>query len=184
MKLLFIVSSLIAVTCFFSWGIERPQSVSSAPVRNGDWRLYTPPDKSFSVEFPCDPAQTSVSASSPTSEYSCHLEEADSLRIFMISVWKADFEGAKIHDEAAFERSVKESFTPNHRIVKIIPIQIDGGIGREVIVTNTRDEMDNLRGRVIIFGNHRFEVGYFATDMKRLESAEADRFFAGFKPLR
>jgi hypothetical protein len=184
MKLLFILSSLIAVTCFFSCGIEPVQSVSSAPARNGDWRLYTPPDKTFSVELPCEPAQTNVSASSPSYEYSCHLEEADNLRFFTISVWKADFEGAKIRDEAAFERSVKESFTPNHRMVKIVPIRIDGGIRREVIVTNTRDEMDNLRGRVIIFGNHRFEVAYVATDMKRLESVEADRFFTGFKPLR
>ena len=157
-----------------------PKTSSSSPVPNIDWNLYIPPEKTFSAEFPCAPTQEN----GPRNEYSCHLEEADGLRIFLISVWKSDFEGAKIRDEAAFERSVKESFTPNHTIVNIIPIKIDGGLGREVTVTNTRDDMDNLRGRVIIFGAHRFEVAYLATDRKLLESPQANRFFAGFKPLR
>jgi hypothetical protein len=111
------------------------------------------------------------------------MEEAGGLSFFVISVSKADFEGARLRDEAAFERSVKESFSPNKRLVKLIPIKIEGGIGREVIVTNTRDEMDNLRGRVIIFGKHRYEVGFGATDIKVLESPTAERFFATFKPL-
>lgn len=97
---------------------------------------------------------------------------------------KVDVEKPETRDEATFERSLMKSFDPHKRVVKITPIKIDGGIGREVIVTNTRDEMDNLRGRVIIFGTHRFEIGYVATDIKLLESPEANRFFASFKPLR
>lgn len=103
----------------------------------------------------------------------------------MILVLKlSDSEGARIRDEAAFERSVRDSFSPNKRLIKLIPIKIQGGLGREVIVTNTTDEMDNLRGRVIIYGSRRYEVGFVATDIKALESAAAERFFATFKPLR
>jgi hypothetical protein len=185
MKLLSIGSSLITVIGFFSCGTPPLRSVSSAPTPNGDWRVYTSPDKTFSVELPCEPRQTNVSEpSTPVFQYGCHLEESDRLQFFTITVLKADFEVGKIPDEAAFERSVKDIFTPNHRIEKIIPIKIDGGIGREVFVKNTRDDMDNIRGRVIAFGAHRFEVVYLATDLKLLESSEADRFFAGFKPLK
>lgn len=182
MKLLFIISSLITVTCFFSYGMASPKSASMRP--NGDWRLYTPPDKTFSVELPCEPTQTNVSApSTPIYEYGCGLEEAHGLSFFTIDVFKADFQGAKIRDEAAFERSVKDSLTPNKRIVKLVPIKIEGGIGREMVATNTSDEMDNLRVRVIIFGKHRYEVVFGAPDIKALESPAAERFFATFKPL-
>ena len=189
MKLLFIVLSLITVTGFFACGTAPVKSVSPAPTPtptpSGDWRLYTSPDKTFSAELPCEPTQTNVSASAtPIYDYSCDMIEAASLRLFLISVVKAAVEGGKIPDEAEFERSVKDSFTPNHTIIKMFPIKIDGGIGREVFVTNTRDDMDNIRGRVIIFGAHRFEVAYLATDLKRLESPEAERFFASFKPLK
>lgn len=191
MKLLFIVSSLVSVTCFFSCGMAPPQSVTTAPksvstppTTSGDWHLYTPPDKSFSVELPCAPKQTNVSEiSTPSYQYACGLEESDGLRFFTIVVFRADFEGAKLRDEAAFERSVKEELTPNKRLVKLIPIKIEGGIGREMIFTNTRDDMDNGRVRVIIVGKHRYEIVFGATDMKMLESPAADRFFATFKPL-
>jgi hypothetical protein len=190
MKLLFMVSSLVTVTCFFSCEMAPPQSVLSTPTptptatRNGDWRVYTPPDKSFSVEFPCKPTQTNVSEiSTPSYEYACGLEELVGLQFFTIGVFKTDFEGAKLRDEAAFERSVKEALTPNKRLVKLIPIKIEGGIGREMIFTNTRDEMDNGRVRIIIFGNHRYEVVFGATDIKLLESPAAERFFSTFKPL-
>lgn len=190
MKLLFIVSTLIAVTCFVFCRKAPPTSISSTPKSSSsspapkdDWHQYSPPDKTFSVEVPCEPTQRNVSASpTPVYEYACVMEDTGGLRFFTISVGTADSRGAKTHDERAFERSVKESFTPNHRIVKLIPIKVEGGLGREVFVTNTRDEMDNLRGRVIIFGTHRFEVGYLATDIKLLESPEADRFLASFKP--
>jgi hypothetical protein len=183
-KLLFIVPSLITFICFFSCGTAPSKTVTTAPVAKSDWRLYSPPDKSFSVELPCEPTQTNVSdVSTPNYEYKCDLEDADGLRFFIIGVSKADFDAAKIRDEAAFERSVKDSLTPNHQIVKLVPIKVEGGIGREMVATNTRDEMDNLRVRVIIFGSHRYTVVFGATDMKMLESPAAERFFATFKAL-
>ena len=185
MKLLLSLSSLIILTCLFTCGTAPPEPPSAELKQNKDWRLYTPPDKSFSVELPCEPAQNNVSeASTPIYEYACGREESSGLSFFMVLVLKlSDSEGARIRDEAAFERSIRDSFSPNKRLIKLIPIKIQGGMGREVIVTNTTDEMDNFRGRVIIHGGQRYEVGFVATDIKALESAAAERFFATFKPL-
>ena len=162
------------------------ESVSPvAATQDSGWRLFMPPDKSFSVELPCEPTATNVSDSTtPIYEYGCDVGDAVDRRFFIMLVSKTDFVGEKLRDEAAFERSVKDAFPPNRRVLKIFPIKIDGGVGREIIVTNTRDGTDSMRGRVIIFGTHRFEIGYFASDLKLLETPEADRFLASFKPLK
>src|SRR4030095_2753881 len=189
MKLLFTLSSFITVACFFSCGMAPKKSVTPsptptpAPTPNGQWRVYTPPDKSFSVELTCEPTQTNVSEpSTPIYQYACGLEESVGPHFFAIVVSKTDFDVGKIRDEATFERSVKELLTPNKRLIKLVPIKIEGGIGREMIFTNTRDDMDNGRVRVIIFGKHRYEILFGATDLRMLESPVAERFFATFKP--
>ena len=189
MKLLVVASTLITINCFLSCGMAPQKSVSSptpppTPTPNGEWRVYTPPDKSFSVELPCQPSQTNVSEpATPIYQYSCDQEEPAQLHFFVIVVSKTNFEEAKLRDEAAFERSVKDSLTPNKRVIKLVPIKIEGGIGRELVFTNTRDDMDNGRVRVIVFGTHRYEILFAATDLKTLESPAAERFFATFKPL-
>lgn len=187
MKLILVASTFIAVTSFFSCGMAPQKSVSPptatpTPTTNSEWRVYTAPDKSFSVELPCQPNQTNVSEpSSPVYQYSCGHEDPAHLYFFAILVSK-NLEEAKLRDEAAFERSVKDSLTPNKRLIKLVPIKVDGGIGRELIFTNTRDDMDNGRVQVIVFGTHRYEILFAATDLKTLESPEAERFFATFKP--
>jgi hypothetical protein len=40
----------------------------------------------------------------------------------------------------------------------MVPINIASGIGREIIVTNTRDEMDNARARIIMTSSRRYDV--------------------------
>lgn len=79
----------------------------------------------------------------------------------------------KLPDETAFERSVKDSLTPSKRLIKLVPIKIDAGIGREFVFTNTRDDMDNGRVRFIVLGTHRYEILFGATDLKTLESPVA-----------
>ena len=191
MKLLFIVSSLITVTCFFSCGMAPPKSVASAPTPtptptptpDGQWRVYTPPDKSFSVELTCEPTQTNVSEpSTPIYQYACGPGESVGPHFFAIVVSTADLERNPL-DEAAFERSVKDMLTPNKRLIKLVPIKIDGGMGREIVFTNKTDDMDNGRVRVILLGKHRYEVGLPGIELKMLESPVAERFFATFKPL-
>jgi len=117
-------------------------------------------------------------------QYHCGGEVDGALRFFVVSALKlSEREKSKLQDEATFERSVKDSFAANKRIVKLIPLRIENGIGREFVVTNTGEDMDNMRGRVILYGVHRYEVAFVASNLKALESQEAERFFASFKPL-
>lgn len=187
MKVFFSSFSVVVVTmtCFLTCRTTSPEIAPIEPKKADGWNVYTAPDRSFSVEVPCEPVQRNVSAeSTPIYQYSCGVEDDSGLRSFIVLVLKMpDVEKERMRDEAAFERSVKDSFTPNKRFAKLIPFKIENGIGREFVVVNTKDEMDNLRGRAIIFGGRRYDVGFVATDMKALESPMVDRFFSSFKPL-
>lgn len=177
---------VVTVTSLLTCRTAPTEPPATDPPKADNWRVYMPPDRSFSVELPCAAVQRNVSAtSSPIYEYGCGAEDESGLRFFSVSVVNmSDTENAKMRDETIFERSVKDSFTPNHKLVKLLPIKIEDGIGREVVVSNTQDEMDNLRGRVIVFGRRRYEVGFGASDIKALESPMAERFFSSFKPLK
>ena len=86
-------------------------------------------------------------------------------------------------DDLAFERSIKDSFPANRQVTRMTPINIASGIGREIIVTNTRDEMDNARARIIMTSRRRYDIAVIASDLKALESSTAERFLSSFKPL-
>lgn len=176
---------VVTMTCFLTCRTASPQRAPNEPKKADGWHVYTAPDRSFSVEVPCEPVPKNVSAAStPNYEYSCGVEDDSGLSFFIVSVLNMpDAEKARMSDEAAFERSVKDSFSPNKRVAKLIPFEIENGIGREFVVTNTKDEMDNLRGRVIIFGSRRYDVGFVASDVKALGSPRVDRFLSTFKPL-
>lgn len=163
----------------------QPAQTLNQPQTSDTWRVFTPPDKSFSVELPCEPTQTNVSAKeSPIYEYSCGGEDKTELHFFGVSAFNiANPDKAANKDQARFERSVTDSFPENKRIIKLITLKMENGIGIEFVVTNKRDEMDNLRGRVMRIGGRRYEVMFGATDLKALDSPDAERFFASFKPL-
>src|SRR5262245_14250375 len=192
---------LIALTTFLAYGTAchesspsvAAQQQSASPARQQaspdqqqqeKMYVYVPPDKSFSVELPCEPTQRNVSEpSTPVYAYSCGEEDASSLWFFEISVSNvASTELAKMRDDAVFERTIKGWFTPNHRIVKLSPIKVDGGIGRELILQNKDDDMDNSRALVILSGGRHYDVAFGSTDVKKLESEIAERFFATFRP--
>jgi hypothetical protein len=177
---------VVTITSLFTCRTASPEPATPDPQKADNWRVYISPDRSFSVELPCAAIQRNVSAtSSPIYEYGCGSEDDSGLRFFSVSVLNmTDAESVRMRDEATFERSVRDSFTPNHKLAKLVPLRIEDGMGREVVVTNTRDEMDNLRGRVILFGSRRYEVGFGASDIKALESPMAERFFSSFKPLK
>ena len=177
---------ILLSTCLFTCGTA-PRDVVVKPAEPNDgWRVFTAPDRSFSVELPCNPDQPNVSEpATPVYQYHCGGEVDGALRFFVVSALKlSEREKSKLQDEATFERSVKDSFTANKRIIKLIPLRIENGSGREFVVTNTGEDMDNMRGRVILYGVHRYEVAFVASNLKALESQEAERFFASFKPLQ
>jgi len=195
----FIVSlavSILSITCLWTCGSAPPSVPSSnsaspsvpspTPPSNtttavGKWRVYTAPDKSFSVEVPCD-----LVDKYNIHEYSCKGEDDSSLNFFVVFVLNmSDAERAKMTDERKFERFIKEDlFPPNRRVTKMVPIKIENGIGREILVTNTTDSDDNERARVLIVGKSCYEVAFVSTDPKDLESAGTERFLSSFKPLQ
>src|SRR5258705_4411677 len=176
---------VVTMTCFLTCRTASTERAPNEPKKADGWHVYTAPDRTFSIEVPCEPVQKNVAATSnPNYEYSCGVEDDSGLSFFIVSVLNMpDAEKARMRDEAVFERSVKDSFSPNKRVAKLIPFKIENGIGREFVVINTKDEMDNLRGRVIIFGSRRYDVGFVASDVKALESPMVDRFLSTFKPL-
>lgn len=183
---------LLGVTCLVTCRtastnvpLQEAQTAKQAQPVDG-WRVFTPPDKSFSVELPCSPTETNVSAkATPIYEYSCGGEDKNELRFFGVSAFKIkDPDKPANKDQARFERSVTDSFPENKRIIKLITLKMENGIGAEFVVTNKRDEMDNLRGRVMLIGGRRYEVMFGASDLKALDSPDANRFFASFKPLQ
>jgi hypothetical protein len=148
------------------------------------WRVYTPPDKSFSVEVPCDMDQTNVSASeTPIYEYSCATTDDSAFTGFIVEVLNIS-EKAKVRDAAAFEQSLRDEFLPDKRVTKMEPIQVSNGIGREIVVTNIRNPESTGRARVIVIGKRRYDAAIFSTDPKALESPLAERFLSSFKPLQ
>jgi hypothetical protein len=191
MRVLVSSSCLFALIFLFTCGSAPHESASPAPATSiapstsnekDEWRVYTPPDKSFSVELPCDPMRTNVSAdATPTYQYACGVEEFS--RLYMIYVmdlsdpWKA-----KLRDAAELERSIKESFAPNKRVVKMTPFAVEGGIGREIIVHNLKNPEELSRGRVIVIGARHYQIAFGADDEKALHGPDAERFFASFKP--
>lgn len=176
---------VITMTCFLTCRTASPEIAPNEQKKADSWHVYSAPDRSFSVELPCEPVQNNVSAtSSPSYEYSCGVENDSGLSFFIVSVLNMPAaEKARMRNEDAFERSIKNSFSPTKRIAKLMPFKIENGIGREFVVINTKDEMDNMRGRVIIFGSRRYEVGFVASDIKALGSPVVDRFLSTFKPL-
>lgn len=188
MKVFILSLGVIVVTMpsLFTCRTASPEPHTTDRLKADNWRVYIAPDRSFSVELPCAVVQRNVSAtSSPIYEYGCGVEDDSGLRFFSVGVLNmTDAESARMRDESNFERSIKDSFPPNRKPAKLMTLKIEDGIGREVVVTNTRDEMDNLRARVIIFGSRRYEVGFDASDIKALESPMAERFFSSFKPLK
>ena len=176
---------VFTMTCFLTCQTTSPELAPVEPKKADGWHVYTAPDRSFSVEVPCEPVQRNVSAeSTPIYQYSCGVENDSGLSFFIVTVLEMpDAEKARMRDEAAFERSVKDSFSPNKRFAKLIPYKIENGLGREFVLINTKDDLDNLRGRVIIFGSRRYDVGFGASDVKALESPVVDRFLSSFKPL-
>ena len=192
MRLLVSSSCLLALTFLFTCGTAPEESAPPPPVQgvaspmtkeNRDWRVYTAPDRSFSVELPCEPMRTNVSEpETPVYQYSCGGEETSGF--FLMDVMDlSDSERVKLREAAAFERSIRESFSPNKRVVKMTAINVDGGMGRDIIVHNTKNEEDLSRGRVIVIGARHYQIAFVSSDAKALESPAVERFFATFKPM-
>ena len=144
------------------------------------WHVYTAPDKSFSVEVPCNLVDQYHNDS-----YSCDVEDDSSLNFFLVEVLiMSDAARAKMRDEHEFERNIKRELPPNRHVTKMVPIKVEDGVGREILVTNSSDSDDNSRARIIIVGRRYYVVAFNSGDPKALESPRAERFLSTFKAVQ
>ena len=90
--------------------------------------------------------------------------------------------GAQL-DDATFERSIKE-LHGNKRIIEMTSINVIGGLGREIVTANERDEMDHLRLRIIVLRGRHYDVGVATSNADAMRSAATERFFRSFTPLK
>jgi hypothetical protein len=157
--------------------IALPNVPSNMTKATDRWHVYTAPDKSFSVEVPCN-----LIDQYHNDMYSCDVEDNSSLNFFLIEVLNmSDAARAKMKDELEFERNIKRELTPNRHVIKMVPIKVDGGIGREILVTDTSDPDDNSRARIIIVGRRYYVVAFNSNDPKALQTPMAERFLSTFK---
>ena len=96
----------------------------------------------------------------------------------------SDAARARMKDELEFERNIKSELPHNRRVTKMVPIKVEGGVGREILVTNSSDSDDNEKARIIIVGRRYYVVAFISNDPKSLESPRAERFLSTFKPVQ
>ena len=160
--------------------IALPNVHSNMTKVTDSWHVYTAPDKSFSVEVPCD-----LVDQYHINEYSCDVGDESTLNFFLVHVLNmSDAARARMRDELEFERNIKSELTPNKHVTKMVPIKVDDGVGREILVTDTSDPEDNSRARIIIVGRRYYVVAFISNDPKALQSPMAERFLSTFKGVQ
>jgi hypothetical protein len=160
--------------------VALPNVPTSMTKATDSWHVYTAPDKSFSVEVPCD-----LVDQYHINEYSCYVDHDSSLDFVAIDVLvMSDAARARMRDEVEFEREIKRQLRPNRHVTKMVPIKVEDGVGREIHITNTTDSDDNMRSRIIIVGRRYYIVSFDSNDPKALESPSAERFLSTFKAIQ
>lgn len=160
------------------------------------WRVYSPPDKSFTVELPGEPQHTNKLDPTSSDEneksffkctksingYVFPLRPAHPANVFVIGVF--DVSDCKRKREL-FDEEVKGLVTviggDNKRLVSDSAVRTDGLPGREFIYEN-----GDSYGRVLIVNaGRRIYLLSYTTDVRgATTSSEATRMFSSFRPVR
>ena len=163
-----------------SESVALPNVPSSMTKTTDSWHVYTAPDKSFSVEVPCD-----LVDQYHINEYSCDVGDDSTLNLFLVDVLNmSDAARARMGDEQEFECNIKSELPPNRHVTKMVPIKVENGVGREILITNISDSDDNMRARIIMVGKRYYVVAFDSNDSKALESPMAERFLSTFKAVQ
>jgi len=161
-----------------------------------DWRVYSPPDKSFTVELPGEPHQTNKldPASSDENEksffectksikaYSLPLRPEHPANVFVIGVF--NMSGCKRKPEL-FDEEVKGLVTliggDDKSLISDSATRANDLPAREFIYEN-----GDRYGRVLIVnGGRRIYLLSYTTDIRgATTSPEATRMFSSFRPVR
>jgi hypothetical protein len=155
------------------------------------WRVYSPPDKRFTVELPRVPRHTDKidpTSADEASFFECTKSvEAYELQLkpqspeyaFVIGVF--DVSGCQRKAET-FNKEVKDLVAviggDNKRLIKDDQVTVNGLPGREFIYQN-----GNLNGRVLILnaGRRIYMLTYTDDTLSNATSAETTRMFNSFR---
>lgn len=156
------------------------------------WRVYSPPDKSFTVELPQEPRR--VNKIDPTSSdeesffectksvdaYELQLNPKSPEYAFVIGVF--DVSACQRRPET-FNKEVENLVAviggDNKRLIKDEKVKVNGLPGREFIYEN-----GDLHGRVLIVnaGKRIYMLTYTNDTSGAITSAETTRMFSSFRP--
>jgi hypothetical protein len=188
---------LIAVVLMSTLASAQLQGYTIMPNQTqSDWRVYSPPDKSFTVELPGEPHQTNKldPASSDENEksffectksikaYSLPLRPEHPANVFVIGVF--DVSGCRRKPEL-FDEEVKGLVTliggDDKSLISDSATRANDQPGREFIYEN-----GDRYGRVLIVnGGRRIYLLSYTTDVRgATTSPEATRMFSSFRPVR
>jgi hypothetical protein len=158
------------------------------------WRVYSPPDKSFTVELPQEPRHTNKIDPTSTDEasffectksvdaYELQLKPQSSEYAFVIGVFNVS--GCQRKAET-FNKEVKGLVAiiggDNKRLIKNEQVKVNGLPGREFIYQN-----GDLYGRVLVVnaGKRIYMLTYTNDASGTTTSAETTRMFSSFRPVR
>jgi hypothetical protein len=161
-----------------------------------DWRVYSPPDKSFTVELPGEPHQTNkLDPSSSDENEKSFFECTKSIKGYVLPLWPThpanvfvigvfDVSGCKRKPEL-FDEEVKGLVTliggDDKSLISDSATRANDLPGREFIYEN-----GDRYGRVLIVNaGRRIYLLSYTTDVRgATTSPEAIRMFSSFRPVR
>lgn len=156
-----------------------------------DWRLYTSPNKSFSVELPWKPnnrrrnlltlapdSEIRFKGSSVDDRYDLSMYTDESLTRFFIDVYETAFK----RSQAEFDSEVRQILVDacdRCRFFKNDPVVLNGLSGREFIYQKSK-----VTGRMLFIngGLRIYTVHFYTEDKKGISRGPVDRVFATFQP--
>ena len=157
-----------------------------------DWQVYSPPDRSFSVEVPKTPHDEAESyegldESTPGGWKPVHSYAAvaslERLRAYFISVFEVD--GARGADDKAIDEFIYELAGEDKRLTRSEQISVDGLRGRDYTLSSRgADEPVFMRVRLVQAGARLYVLTYVSDNSGDLDSPSALRFLNSLRAGR
>lgn len=157
-----------------------------------DWQVYSPPDRSFTVEVP-KPRHDEVEAYEgldeptpdgwkPVHSYTA-VASLERLRAYFISVFEVD--GARGADDKALDEFIHELAGEDKRLTRAEQTSVDGLRGRDYILSSRgADEPVFMRVRLVQSGARLYVLTYVSDNSGDLDSPSAQRFLNSLRAGR
>src|SRR5215210_355333 len=151
------------------------------------WRVFSPPDKAFTVEMPSEPQHDSddpLSDAALTGEGYTAIGGSSGLSFYTIDILCTDKLKAKgIEANALLDALVEMMAGAPHKIVSKSNVEVDGLPGREFVSSNTRGN-DYSKGRLINADSRIYMMVVITDSVEALSDAGVTRFLNSFHVRR